>query len=251
MCRRARRPDGRCCWCKPGVEESPGSTGIRCRLTAGGGDPRDSATENKPPAQGLATPRARAKRCGKSAPRPWQQGRQGKPHREQDRIGAAASQDAGAFPLRRPGWSREACREARPRGMVVPWVRVRTHGQNPAYRPSGSISGLRPGPHEGRCPSPPPRATALGTGSLAFVTQGHPDLSRSEWPWVTNANKIAFQRKRLWWGSRGKAPGRCPGRKPRLAPIPDINSNSPENKARTSVQFSRVDRFHPTRAINL
>jgi N-acetylmuramoyl-L-alanine amidase len=31
------------------VEESPGSTGIRCRLTAGGGDPRDSATENKPP----------------------------------------------------------------------------------------------------------------------------------------------------------------------------------------------------------
>jgi hypothetical protein len=34
-------------------------------------------------------PRARAKRCGKSAPRPWQQGRHGKPHREQDRIGAA------------------------------------------------------------------------------------------------------------------------------------------------------------------
>ena len=34
------------------MEESPGSTGIRCRLTAGGGNPRDSATENKPPAQG-------------------------------------------------------------------------------------------------------------------------------------------------------------------------------------------------------
>jgi hypothetical protein len=34
-------------------------------------------------------PWARVKRCGKSAPRPWQQGRQGKPHREQDRIGAA------------------------------------------------------------------------------------------------------------------------------------------------------------------
>ena len=33
------------------TEESPGSTGIRCRLMAGGGDPRDSATENKPPAQ--------------------------------------------------------------------------------------------------------------------------------------------------------------------------------------------------------
>ena len=84
----ARRPDGRPC--REAGEESPGSTGIRCRLTAGGGDPRDSATENKPPAQGpLGTPRARAKRCGKSAPRLWQQGRQGKPHREQDRIGTA------------------------------------------------------------------------------------------------------------------------------------------------------------------
>ena len=29
------------------------------------------------------------KRCGKSAPRPRQRGRQGKPHREQDRIGVA------------------------------------------------------------------------------------------------------------------------------------------------------------------
>jgi len=44
----ARRPDDRCC--RETMEESPGSTGIRCRLTAGGGDPRDSATENKPPA---------------------------------------------------------------------------------------------------------------------------------------------------------------------------------------------------------
>ena len=30
-------------------EESPGSTETRCRLTAGGGDPRESATESKPP----------------------------------------------------------------------------------------------------------------------------------------------------------------------------------------------------------
>ena len=33
-------------------EESPGSTETRCQLIAGGGDPRDSATENKPPYQG-------------------------------------------------------------------------------------------------------------------------------------------------------------------------------------------------------
>jgi hypothetical protein len=30
-------------------EESPGSTETRCRVTPGGGDPRDSATENRPP----------------------------------------------------------------------------------------------------------------------------------------------------------------------------------------------------------
>ena len=38
------------------LEESPGSTEMRCRLTAGGGDPRDSATENKPPVQGPQFP---------------------------------------------------------------------------------------------------------------------------------------------------------------------------------------------------
>ena len=30
-------------------EESPDSTRIQCQVTPGGGDPRDSATENKPP----------------------------------------------------------------------------------------------------------------------------------------------------------------------------------------------------------
>ena len=33
-------------------EESPGSIKTRCQLITGGGDPRDSATENKPPYQG-------------------------------------------------------------------------------------------------------------------------------------------------------------------------------------------------------
>ena len=35
-------------------EESPGSTETRCRVTPGGGDPRESATESKPPAVALA-----------------------------------------------------------------------------------------------------------------------------------------------------------------------------------------------------
>tara|TARA_A100001011_G_scaffold299266_1_gene312376 strand:+ start:2282 stop:2443 length:162 start_codon:yes stop_codon:yes gene_type:complete len=33
-------------------EESPGSLKIRCQVIPGGGNPRDSATENKPPQQG-------------------------------------------------------------------------------------------------------------------------------------------------------------------------------------------------------
>ena len=31
------------------LEESPGSTETRCRVTPGGGNPRASATESKPP----------------------------------------------------------------------------------------------------------------------------------------------------------------------------------------------------------
>ncbi|SHG03561.1 hypothetical protein SAMN05444169_0178 [Bradyrhizobium erythrophlei] len=45
------RPDGRSGKRrKVAGEESPGSIDIRCRITSGGGDPRDSATENEPPA---------------------------------------------------------------------------------------------------------------------------------------------------------------------------------------------------------
>ncbi len=72
------------------VEESPGSMETRWRLTAAGGDPRDSATESKPPRRGNPTA-VRVKGCGKSAPRGWQQSWHGKPHREQDQIGAAGS----------------------------------------------------------------------------------------------------------------------------------------------------------------
>jgi len=34
---------------RPRGEESPGSTETQRRITSGGGDPRESATENKPP----------------------------------------------------------------------------------------------------------------------------------------------------------------------------------------------------------
>lgn len=50
---RISRPDGRRRITRKGAgEESPGSTEPRCRITSGGGDPRESATENRPPGPG-------------------------------------------------------------------------------------------------------------------------------------------------------------------------------------------------------
>ena len=71
-------------------EESPGSTEKRCRVTPGGpgspGSGKVPQRADRPLVFGL---RARVKGCGKSAPRDRQRKRHGKPHREQDRIGAA------------------------------------------------------------------------------------------------------------------------------------------------------------------
>jgi hypothetical protein len=64
------------------IEESPGSTEIKCWITSSRGNPRESATENIPPFFLV-----RLKWCGKSAPRLWQHKWQGKPHLEQDQIG--------------------------------------------------------------------------------------------------------------------------------------------------------------------
>src|SRR6266851_4159866 len=71
---------------------------MRCRITSGGREPRESVTENKPPPQPPSRAKggreaARVKWCGKSAPRLRQRRRQGKPHREQDRIGTARGFD--------------------------------------------------------------------------------------------------------------------------------------------------------------
>src|SRR5581483_10505290 len=88
------RPGGRC----RKAEESPGSTETRCRITSGGGDPRESATESKPlpppnPPRirgGIKGGGVRVKGWSKSPPRGWQHPRHGKPHREQSRIGMAS-----------------------------------------------------------------------------------------------------------------------------------------------------------------
>ncbi len=66
-------------------EESPDSTRQRCRVTPGGGNPRESATENRLPDPG----QEKVKRWGKSPPRDGQPKRHGKPHREQCQIGTS------------------------------------------------------------------------------------------------------------------------------------------------------------------
>ncbi len=97
------------------VEESPDSQKKRCRVTPGRGDPMDSATEMKP----LRRAAARVKRWGKSPPRRWQQGRHGKPHREQCQIGTACRK-AGLLLLQqvRVG-SYSVAGDGHVRGMVI------------------------------------------------------------------------------------------------------------------------------------
>src|ERR1700744_2053051 len=141
MRRGVSRPDGRSRKCRKAAgEESPGSIDIRCRITPGGGNPRESATENEP-----LPPReaVRVKRCGKSAPRIRQRNRHGKPHREQDRIGMAeravreSDNAAGRCQARHPGRLLEAMCKHRPRGMAVTYRPLAGGAlQNPAYRPA-------------------------------------------------------------------------------------------------------------------
>ena len=123
------------------------------------------------------------KGCGKSAPRARQRGRHGKPHREQDRIGATAAGNArGPFPARRPGWLLEARGNARPRGMAATSRRQRRAIQNPAYRPSGTFhaqGGVRRSPAgEGANGLP----FALFPASLSFPSRLSPSPPLSPLP---------------------------------------------------------------------
>ena len=89
-----------------------------CRVTPGRGNPRESATEKSLPHRTGNGSGVMVKRRGKSPPRTWQQGRHGKPHPEQCRIGAPRGQpgngrhrrDASA---RGPGLAAEARRQRR------------------------------------------------------------------------------------------------------------------------------------------
>src|SRR6185295_13498263 len=86
--------------------------------------------------------RVRVKRCGKSAPRPWQHGWQAKPRTEQDQIGWPSDRisrfEADGPSVESPGRSLEPVSDDGIRGMVVTLAVARRKaseggGQNSAY----------------------------------------------------------------------------------------------------------------------
>ena len=101
-----------------------------CRVTPGGGNPRESATEKRLPSRIARGPLGvMVKRWGKSPPRTGQPGRQGKPHPEQCRIGAsrgvgptvARPEDTttGTLQPGGPGWQLDPLGNKAGRGMVI------------------------------------------------------------------------------------------------------------------------------------
>ncbi len=73
---------------------------------------------------------------GKSPPRAWQQGRHGKPHREQNRIGMARVLSSG----------RAQALSAPPSGLVARGVRQRASQMNGRHAGIRFISGQRTEP---------------------------------------------------------------------------------------------------------
>ena len=110
--RGVRWPDG--CWFP--ARETGGKSGLHGNTVTDNirrGRPQGKRHRNETAHRPKAA--ARLKRCGKSAPRLWQQRWHGKPHREQDQIGTARN----PFPDSRPGRSREAFGNKRPRGIAI------------------------------------------------------------------------------------------------------------------------------------
>ena len=93
--------------------------------------------------------KAMVKRWGKSPPRTWQQGRHGKPHPEQCRIGASrgkvrttgASLPETSAGTLQPEMARVGSLTGAVTRLAEEWSsRGATLGQNPAYRPSAHLA---------------------------------------------------------------------------------------------------------------
>ena len=142
--RRRSRPDDRLGVIRPGGK-SELRRAVR-RVTPGRGNSKESGTENTP-LTGVAGftaggKQARVKRCGKSAPRVWQQAWQAKPRTEQGQIGRRvrlATGDHRTARPRLPGRLLDPVSNDGARGMIVtpsePRLKGRASegGQNSAY----------------------------------------------------------------------------------------------------------------------
>lgn len=120
-----------------GHEESPDSRWQGCRVTPGGGNPRESATEKRLPLFARVT----VKWWGKSPPRDGQPDRHGKPHPEQCQIGASRG-GRSRISVRDTARRDANAREARVGSLTAVATRLaeewsstgESPGQNPAYR---------------------------------------------------------------------------------------------------------------------
>ena len=182
-------PDGRMAALRPGL--APRAGGGKSGLHGGTvpGNARRGRPQGKCHRKHTAEPAvlsldgtawaARVKWCGKSAPRRRQRRRQGKPHREQDQVGAAGGVGLPAPP---------GGPLAPPLGSVARGVRRRTSqmnghprpfsgaGQNPAYRPSGTF--IQYPARRLHFVLAPTAASTTNTGFSSFVTLSS-DLGRA------------------------------------------------------------------------
>ncbi len=130
----ARGPGSRVIACD--AEESPGSMKQGWRVTPAGGDPRESATENRPPNRALC-PAARVKRCGKSAPRApvTAAARQTPPGARPNRGDAPVYRQAGFKPrVQRPCVARVGCLSAAAMRRLEEWLPVPIRSVRYGYR---------------------------------------------------------------------------------------------------------------------
>jgi hypothetical protein len=137
------------------------------------------------------------KGCGKSAPRRRQRRRHGKPHREQDRIGATRAQRCvHPSPGRRPGWLLEAAGNGRPRGMVV------TCGFAPApYRTRLTGRLAPPSKAEGKTPSvaaTPRHLPGCGEGGPCHARDRQHLVALPPSPRRSSQGKVASRRDDGW-----------------------------------------------------
>ena len=154
--RRLRRPGQRIGRPRGNTRKVRAPRKRRCRITSGGGDPRESATESRPPnafgrGKGERVRQERTARLATGA------ARQTPPGARPNRGGTVRTRQ-GFVPARRPGWLLEHRREPAPRGMVAP--SPLRDGQNPAYRSSGIFAAMGTGASLGS-------STRVGRGTLS------------------------------------------------------------------------------------